>query len=242
MASVGRLAAGVAHEIGNPITAIMGMHDLLSDKETSEETRIDFLRRMRKETERIHFVVRDLLDYARPEGPSSSMSGEASANVRDVVNDAIALVRPQKDWKEIALTNDIDADIHVFLSPQRLTQIFLNLLLNAAAALGDSPNNAGHAVIVRARISGNSRARIEVEDNGPGIPDDLREQIFDPFVTTKDVGKGTGLGLAVCKGILESASGRIFVDGAYTRGARIVLELPARTVCSLALAATPLSD
>jgi len=237
MASVGRLAAGVAHEIGNPIAAIMGMHDLIAEGDLDPEDRADFLRRMRKETERINVVVRDLLDYARPEaGPPSGH--HAVAVVGEVVADALALVRPQKEWKGIDVKVEVDEALRVSLSPQRLTQIVLNLLLNAAAALGDKPAGEPRTVTVRARrepseaIGGAStasaaRARIEVEDDGPGVPPDLRDRIFDPFVTTKDVGAGTGLGLAVCRGIVEGVSGRIYVDPSYEKGARFVVELPA---------------
>ena len=228
MASVGRLAAGVAHEIGNPIAAIMGMHDLIEDAETPEETRADFLKRMRKETERINVVVRDLLDYARPEsGPPSGRL--ALADVEEVTADALALVRPQKEWKGIEVHADIAEGLQVLLSPQRLTQVLLNLLLNAAAALADRPTEAMRKLTVRAVMVSDSSARIEVEDNGPGVPADLRERIFHPFVTTKDVGSGTGLGLAVCRGIIEGAAGRIYVDANYTEGARFVVELPAMT-------------
>ena len=228
MASVGRLAAGVAHEIGNPIAAIMGMHDLIEDVETPEETRADFLRRMRKETERINVVVRDLLDYARPEnGPPSGRL--ALADVEEVTADALALVRPQKEWKGVDVHVEIADGLQVLISPQRLTQVFLNLLLNAAAALGDKPGDAPRKLTVRAMMVGDGAARIEVEDNGPGVPTDLRESIFQPFVTTKDVGSGTGLGLAVCRGIIEGAAGRIYVDAEYTGGARFVVELPAMT-------------
>lgn len=228
MASVGRLAAGVAHEIGNPIAAIMGMHDIIEDAETPDETRADFLKRMRKETERIHVVVRDLLDYARPEnGPPSARQAAARADVAEIVEDAVALVRPQKEWKSIDLHVEVEAGLHVSLSPQRLTQVLLNLLLNAGAALSAKPYDAKHTVTVRARSTGEGRARIEVEDDGPGVPADMRDRIFDPFVTTKDVGSGTGLGLAVCRGIVEGAKGRIFVDASYESGARFVLELPA---------------
>ena len=224
MASVGRLAAGVAHEIGNPIAAIMGMHDLIADDMTDEETRADFLRRMRKETERIHVVVRDLLDYARPEEAPASMR-VTDANVAEVVDDALALVRPQKDFKQITTTIDVPKELRVALSPQRLTQVLLNLFLNAGAALGGQGE-----VRVRATATGGAQGqtavRIEIEDNGPGIPEDLRLRIFDPFVTTKDVGAGTGLGLAVCRGIVEGAKGRILVDAAFTQGARFVVELP----------------
>lgn len=220
MASVGKLAAGVAHEIGNPIAAIMGMHDLLDDSELPNETREDFLRRMRKETERIHVVVRDLLDYARPEaGPPSGKAQVASAtSVAEVVADAVALVKPQKEWRNVEPHVDVPADVRVALSPQRLTQVLLNLLLNAGAV---EPKN----VTVRACMT-DGNVRIEVEDDGPGVPAELRDRIFDPFVTTKDVGAGTGLGLSVCRGIVEAAKGRIYADPSYEKGARFVVELP----------------
>ena len=221
MASVGRLAAGVAHEIGNPIAAIMGLHDLIEDAATPEDTRADFLKRMRKETERINVVVRDLLDYARPEsGP-----GTALANVAEIAADALALVRPQKEWKGIDVKVEIPESLQVTLSPQRLTQVLLNLVLNAAAALSDQPGQ--RTLTVRATRAGEAMARIEVEDDGPGVPEALRDSIFDPFVTTKDVGSGTGLGLAVCRGIVEGAGGRMTIDASYTHGARFVVVLPA---------------
>lgn len=222
MASVGRLAAGVAHEIGNPIAAIMGMHDLIADDLTDDETRADFLRRMRKETERIHVVVRDLLDYARPEESPISVRA-MDANVAEVVDDALNLVRPQKEFKTITMSIDVGSELRVALSPQRLTQVLLNLFLNAGAALASQPEP--RALRVRA-AERDQMVRIEVEDNGPGIPAELRQRIFDPFVTTKDVGAGTGLGLAVCRGIVEGAKGRILVDAEYTKGARFLVELP----------------
>ncbi len=224
MASVGRLAAGVAHEIGNPIAAIMGMHDLIEGGDLPDDDRADFLRRMRKETERIHVVVRDLLDYARPErDPKSGKLGAAS--VAGVVSDTLALVKHQKEWRGVDARVDVDPALRVALSPQRLTQVLLNLLLNAGAALGAKPAGEPRTLVVRGGADG-TRARIEVEDDGPGVPHDLRERIFDPFVTTKDVGAGTGLGLAVCRGIIEGAGGTIRLDPSYERGARFVVELP----------------
>jgi signal transduction histidine kinase len=225
MASVGKLAAGVAHEIGNPIAAIMGMHDLLEgDGELESDVRADFMRRMRKETERIHVVVRDLLDYARPErGDASTRS--VTTQVSEVADDALALVRPQKDYKSIELRRDVEDGLAVALSPQRLTQVLLNLLLNAGAALASETRSGPRTVTVRARGT-QDVVRIEVEDDGPGVPRELAKRIFDPFVTTKEVGAGTGLGLAVCRGIIEGAGGRIFVDPDYDKGARFVVELP----------------
>ena len=219
MASVGRLAAGVAHEIGNPIAAIMGMHDLLDDAD--EDVRTDFLRRMRKETERINVVVRDLLDYARPEESVVSVR-PSFASVSDVVDDALALVRPQKDFKSITTHLELAPNLRVAVSPQRLTQVLLNLLLNAGAALASRPEGT---IVVRAQKDGEA-VRIEVEDDGPGVSAELVDRIFDPFVTTKDVGAGTGLGLSVCRGIVEGASGTLRLDRIYEEGARFVVTLP----------------
>jgi len=99
-------------------------------------------------------------------------------------------------------------------------QVVLNLVLNAADACG-----AGGHVTVRARPSG-SKVILEVEDNGPGVAPEVRARLFEPFVTTKEVGKGTGLGLAVCRGLVEAAGGSIVLDESHTKGARFVIELP----------------
>ncbi|MBX3215288.1 MAG: HAMP domain-containing histidine kinase [Labilithrix sp.] len=161
------------------------------------------------------------LNYRAPRTARRPRDARAESRV---IDDALALVRPQKDFKPIETHVDVEPGLTVGLSPQRLTQVLLNLLLNAGAALGASARPTS-TVIVRARTVG-ERVRIEVEDDGPGVPKDVASRIFDPFVTTKDVGAGTGLGLAVCRGIVEGARGRIFVDATYEGGARFVIELP----------------
>jgi two-component system, NtrC family, sensor kinase len=224
LASVGRMAAGVAHEIGNPIAALMGMEDLLSAGDLPLETQRDFLERMRKETERIHQVVRDLLDFARPEQarPSGSLQA-ASASVRKVVDDVCALVAPQKPFKTVELIVDVDESLRVALPASRLTQVLLNLVLNAGTAVADAGREG--SVTIRAR-RGEGLVRIEVEDTGPGIAEEVRERLFEPFVTTKDVGSGTGLGLAVCRGLVEAAGGEIGLDAGHGPGARFYVLLP----------------
>ena len=228
LASVGRLAAGIAHEVGNPIAAILGMEDLLLEMDLPESEQRDFLRRMKKETERINNVIRDLLDFARPEAVLLAGVSREAAEVHAVVGDLFALLAPQRVFKGIALVSDLEtAPMELALSPQRLTQVLLNLAMNAAAAIlsrAGEPSEAD-AVTVRARRVG-ARARIEVEDTGPGIPDELRLRVFEPFVTTKGVGEGTGLGLSVCRGLVESAGGTITVGAGHARGARIVVDLP----------------
>lgn len=220
LASVGRLAAGVAHEIGNPITAILGMEELILSGQLSSEEERDFVRRMQKETERIGTVVRDLLDFSRPEDPDP----EARTLVKQAFSDALSLVRVQKDFRDVTFEETVEnADLRVKIASGRLSQVLLNLLLNAASAPRSDERGARRVVLSAAMAP--PWVEIVVEDNGPGIAEDVRERLFEPFVTTKDVGKGTGLGLAVCRGIVEGAGGEIGLDGAFRDGARFVVRL-----------------
>jgi signal transduction histidine kinase len=226
MASVGHLAAGVAHEIGNPIAALIGMQDLLLDGDLSEDARNDFLRRMRKETERIHEVVRDLLDFARPEETQGAGgSPHPPANVRTVIDEVVSLVKPQKTFRDVRFETDASDILLTALPAPRLTQVLLNIVLNAGAAVASTKGN-DRRVTMRARAVDAGRVRIEVEDDGPGISPVVRDRLFEPFVTTKQVGEGSGLGLAVCRGLVESAGGEIGVDTSYQAGARFYVVLP----------------
>jgi signal transduction histidine kinase len=224
MASVGRLAAGLAHEIGNPLAALMGMQDLLIDGGLPPDAQRDFLGRMRRETERIHTVVRDLLEFARPERPTAGAPQRGPAEVRAVIDDVVALVRPQRPFRGVRLEVDVDGAPEVALAAPRLTQVLLNLVLNAGAAVVSS--GRGGRVCIRVREAGDGRVRLEVEDDGPGVPSGIRERLFEPFATTKAVGEGTGLGLAVCRGLVESEGGEIGLDPSYTEGARFYVVLP----------------
>ncbi|HEX7603162.1 MAG TPA: HAMP domain-containing sensor histidine kinase, partial [Polyangiaceae bacterium] len=226
MASVGRMAAGGAHEIGNPIAAILGMEELLLDGDVAKEAQEDFLRRMKKETERIHRVLRDLLDFARPERETVSEGATPSASVRAVLDDVVGLLRPQKEFREVEIAIEVDGDPLVRLAPGRLTQVLLNLALNAGDAMASPTGKAkGGRLVLRASRQDRT-VRLEVEDTGAGVPAELRDRIFEPFVTTKEVGEGTGLGLAVCRGIIEGAGGTIALDATFAGGARFVVELP----------------
>jgi signal transduction histidine kinase len=203
------------------------MQDLMLDDDLPRETQQDFLARMKRETERIHAVLRDLLDFARPEKlEPGADSHQPPAVVAAVVIDVFALVRPQRASKSVALVNEAtDESLVVTLSAGRLTQVVLNLVLNAVDALGATTPERETRITVRARRDG-EQVRLEVEDDGPGVPQSMQGQLFEPFVTSKEVGKGTGLGLAVCRGIVESAGGDIALDPSYVGGARFVVRLP----------------
>jgi signal transduction histidine kinase len=218
LASVGQLAAGLAHEIGNPLAAMQGMQDLILDGGMDAEQQLDFTRRMRKETERISSIIRNLLDFARPRQPDQTT--DEPGNVESAVNETLTLVAPQPLLREIQLAVDVYPELPpVTLGQGPLTQVVLNLVLNAATACRD-----GGRVRVRAQRRG-EHIQLVVEDNGPGVAPDLVDRVFEPFVSSKDVGEGSGLGLSVCRGLVEASGGRIYLDTEYEEGARFVAEL-----------------
>lgn len=236
LASVGRLSAGLAHEIGNPIAAILGFQEILLEGGLDEAEQRDFLRRMKRETERINRVVRDLLDFARPSIQALKKDGSVApgppGSVESAARDALALIAPQPSARGVMLAVEMDPDLPlVALSSEGLVQVILNLVLNA---VHEVPKPGGRVVIRAKRkprggeqpSEGALLVRIEVEDNGPGVAPEVRETLFEPFVTTKDVGEGTGLGLAVCRGLVEGAGGTIALEDASSGGALFILELP----------------
>ncbi len=224
LASVGRLAAGLAHEIGNPIAAILSFQELLLDGELGEDER-DFVLRMKRETERVHQILRDLLDFARPAARGdSAVDVTVVASVKEAIEHVTALVRPQKSFQGVALEVEVaDGLPAVAMHAERIEQVLLNLMLNAADAVAGAAEQGRVSVVA---ADAGQAVEIRIEDNGGGVEPSVRDRLFEPFVTTKEVGKGTGLGLAVCRGLVESAGGSIELeDGA--EGARFVLRLPA---------------
>jgi signal transduction histidine kinase len=202
LASVGRLSAGLAHEIGNPLAAIAAMTDLLREGDLPAEEASDFLQRMQRETTRITGIVRDLLDFARPD---AQRAVDEPGDVGVAVRDAAKLVQPQRAFRDVRLELALAASTPpVALSQEHLAQVLLNLLLNAAHA---TPH--GHVRLTTSFEASARVVRLVVEDDGPGIDARVAATLFEPFVTTKEVGEGTGLGLAVCRGLIEGVGGTI---------------------------------
>jgi signal transduction histidine kinase len=221
LASVGRLAAGLAHEIGNPISAILSFQELVLDGELDDDQR-EFVMRMKRETERVNRILRDLLDFARPAAKGVvGHDEEGVASAKDAIEQVVALVGPQKSLTDVELDVSVDSGLPaVAMHASRVEQVLLNLVLNAADVV---PKPGGRIRISAEAADGG--VRIAIEDNGGGVVPSVRNNLFEPFVTTKDVGKGTGLGLAVCRGLVESAGGAIDVEDGE-EGARFVVMLP----------------
>jgi signal transduction histidine kinase len=223
LAAVGRLSAGVAHEIGNPLAAIRGLLDLMQTGDLDREEEREFVGRVQREAQRIHHTIRDLLDFSRSE-PSQGGRIESSADISEVVSDTIKLIDRQTRFREIDLALTLDDELpRVRGDHERLRQLLLNLLFNAADALGGKGR-----IEVRAE-NGAGLVRLIVEDDGPGIDAEILEQVFDPFVTTKASGQGTGLGLAVCHTIVEGLGGSIEAGNREQGGAAFEVRLPAAT-------------
>lgn len=201
LASVGRLAAGVAHEIGNPLTAIGGLVELAQDEDLPAEKRNEFLGRVESETARIQRIIRGLLDFARP---GESLDSEQRVRLSDVVQSAVTLIAPQRDASRIRIEQRVEPECEVHGTLDLLTQVLLNLLLNAIDAVdGDGD------ILVEAGESPKGGVMLCITDSGGGIPEPILATLFEPFVTSKPVGKGTGLGLAVCHTIVERLGGTL---------------------------------
>ncbi|EKF75342.1 sensory box histidine kinase [Alcanivorax hongdengensis A-11-3] len=232
LASIGRLAAGVAHEIGNPVTAIACLTQNL-DGEQDEQELQTASRQIMEQTRRITRIVESLVTFSHSGGLSQAL--HSPVNVRDTVAEAISLLQLDPDHRQQPFDNDCLAEHWVQGDAQRLLQVFINLLGNAADASEQQQP---------VRISSDRHERgidIRVEDQGHGIPEELRDALFEPFVTSKAPGRGTGLGLALVYSIIEDHRGSILVESPIhdNHGTRFVITLPIADVHTPAQEITP---
>jgi signal transduction histidine kinase len=231
LASVGRLSAGIAHEIGNPIGIITGYLELLKRKDIPNEDRIDFILRTETEIQRIDAIIRQLLDLSRP-----SKEDVKDVPVHAVIEDAIGASRFHP------LMSDIDLDLRLSAEndrvkgdPNQLRQVFLNLMINAADAILSANIDSKGKISIVSQVQKNGpndapkekdMLKIDYIDNGSGISTENLANIFDPFFTTKGPGKGTGLGLSVCFMIVEAMGGNIKATSREGDGATFTVFLP----------------
>lgn len=262
LASVGRLGSGIAHEVGNPLSAIIGYLALLARQQ--EGQKLELVEAAMREAQRIDRIVRGLLDFARPR---DAVTQAVDATL--VVRDTVELVRTQGHLADVEVHCRLpDTPLHVRGDPYQLQQVLVNLIVNACDAVSGRPGGLieieAHARPVERPLASALPARrrsdppginyahrrrlairaqwragdpvaesgyvveILVADNGPGIPTDLVDRVFEPFVTTKEPGKGTGLGLAVCARLTEGMGGVIHAGNAEQGGAVFRVILPAQ--------------
>lgn len=226
LASVGRLSAGLAHEIGNPLGIVLGYLGLLRQDGLPLAERLEYIERSEQELQRINALVRRLLDFSRPL-PATSQP----VRLHSLLLHLQQMLRDQKKNQDIAFTNTLTAgNDTVVANEDALRQAFLNFYLNALDALHDAGKPGQGTIMTESATidqpEGPRLLRIRVSDNGAGIPAGQLKNIFDPFFTTKEPGKGTGLGLSVSLAIIEQYGGTVGAASTEGEGATIIIDLP----------------
>ena len=218
MVSVGQLVSGVAHELNNPLTGIMGFAQLLLARELDERTQRD-VETIHTEAERASKIVQNLLSFARRKRAEKEM-----ANVNTLLERVLELRSYDLRVKNIEVVLDLDPNLpETMVDADQIQQVFLNVIINAEQAMLAA---AGRGTLtVRSRRDGDT-LRLGLQDDGPGMEPQLVRRIFDPFFTTKDTGEGTGLGLTISYSIIDEHGGRIWAESQPGRGTTFFLELP----------------
>lgn len=221
LASVGRLAAGVAHEIGNPVTGIACLAQNLK-YDTSNPESLEVADQIVSQTDRISRIVHSLVSFSH--SGSADTQHHQKVQLKSCIDEAINLLKLQQQKPGLSLINKVSQETEAWGDSQRLIQVFVNLLSNARDA---SPNEG--QVVVDAQ-KGNDQWLLRVTDQGPGVPDNIADRILEPFFTTKDPGEGTGLGLAMVYSIIEEHGGSIEIRNIQQKetitGAQFIIKLP----------------
>jgi C4-dicarboxylate-specific signal transduction histidine kinase len=215
LAMVGKLAAGVAHEVGNPLAGILGYLSLARSRASSPEL-IEMLQRIDAEVQRIDQIVRGLLELGRP-----AQGRSMPVDVGTLAANCVKLLSAGPDFGQVEVALAIDPGTLALAESGPLSQVLINLLLNSAQAM-----EGKGSISVRARRE-EGRVAIEVQDSGPGISEEARPRLFEPFFTTRAAGKGSGLGLAVSRHLLAAMDGTLEGSNAEQGGARFRVSLPA---------------
>jgi two-component system, NtrC family, sensor kinase len=220
MASIGLLAAGVAHEVNTPLTGISSFTQMLLENADPEDPRTRLLEKIERQTFRAAKIVNGLLNLARQGAPAGPE--RAPVDVNAVVNDVLALLEHQLEIGRIKVRRELAAKVPVVCGAEhKLQQVFLNLVLNARDAMPK-----GGWLSIATKVDGD-RVLVEVGDTGSGIPSEHLSRIYDPFFTTKTMGQGTGLGLSITYGIVREHEGTITVQSAIGQGTTFTVSLPA---------------
>jgi PAS domain S-box-containing protein len=221
MAALGQTISGVAHELNNPLATIHSWAERLTERETLDPAVRRGLDTILSESQRAARIVRNLLTFARKRQTTRAM-----VDVNQVVRETVALRAYEQHVSNVTIIDALAAGLpQVFADGHQVQQVLLNLIINAEQAML-SANGRGILVVRTWHDPAEEAVVLEINDDGPGIPDDLQPKIFDPFFTTKEVGQGTGLGLTVAYAIVHEHGGRIRLESRLGRGASFFVELP----------------
>jgi two-component system sensor histidine kinase PilS (NtrC family) len=217
LVTVGQLAAGIAHEIRNPLASISGSIELLKAGPQASEDDQALMTIVHREVQRLNVLIGDLLDYANPR-PRQPVDFDLGT----LVEETLHVARGDQAFAAVEVSAQVDKPLRIHADPAKLRQVVWNLLRNAA----DAAASGGKHVRITARDDAGG-ATISVEDDGPGMPPERVARMFDPFFTTKS--KGTGLGLATCHAVIAEHGGRIDVESTVGKGTKMIVRLPRET-------------
>lgn len=227
LAALGEMAAGVAHEVNNPINGIINYAQIMTNMSSADTRENDIARRILKEGDRIASIVGSLLSFGR-----GGEKERCHTSVQEILDDTLALSEAQIRKDMIRLTVDIAPDLPaVFVNPSQIQQVFLNLIINSRHALNHRHAGVGGAknMVIRGEkinSGGQNSVRITFRDNGAGIPADVLEKVMNPFFTTKPVGQGTGLGLSISYGIISDHGGVLEINSREGEYTEVTVDLP----------------
>ena len=217
MAELGRMAAGVVHELNTPLSVIVSATQMILREDELPDFVRELVERVNLEANRLSDLTKGVLSFSRSEG-----AGRREADANQVLRDVMTFLRYEAQKRSVTVIEDLDFRLPTIAADaNRVKQVLINLIMNALQAM-----DGGGRLFLRSAVTDDSRVAIEVGDTGPGIPPDALGQIFTPFFTTKNPGEGTGLGLFVTRRIMEEVGGTIAVESTVGQGTSFTLTFP----------------